>query len=227
MGCLGRYQRSIAGDGEQRSRFRRTRVHLHRGNNASTVTFPAAVGIPDLSFTIPSVSISDFRFSINNMDSRNDDAEHDPEVAIMNGQLVIGCLFESRGDEIVGEGRGMLPDGLVPNVQLDRARLNLRFTPTTPANGQFRIGSASTEFTSRVQVGADWLNEVVDLSALENLVNVQVEQRVTAAVNTPAVRNGLSSAFMQYLQTMRGVGRVLAVSASGDRITVYYDNEPN
>ena len=204
-----------------------TRIHLHRGNNASTVTFPAAAGIADLSFTIPSVVIRDFRFSVNNMDSRNDDAEHDPEVAIMDGQLVIGCLFESRGDEIVGEGRGMLPDGLVPNVQLDRARLNLRFTPTTPANGQFRVGSANAVFTSRVQVGADWLNELVDLSTLENLVNTQIQQEATAAVNTPAVRNDVSSAFMQFLQTMRGVGRVRAVSASGNRMTVDYDNEPN
>ena len=101
-----------------------TRIRLHHGSNASTVKFGATTKaiIPparDLSFTVPSVRIGDFRFKVNDMNSRTD-AAHDPEVAIVNGQLVLGCLFESGGDEILGEGAARYLTGWSPTCSWTR-----------------------------------------------------------------------------------------------------------
>ena len=161
------------------------------------------------------------RFNVNDMNSRTD-ADHNPELAIVNGQLVLGLLFESSDDEIIGEYVGRAPDILVPNVQLNHTRVNLRFTPGLPSGGTFQFESVSVRLDTDVQIGADWLNGLKDLSSVEEDIRSMIRDEVEKAVNEASVRKAAGNAFMDFLIGLRDVEEVRAVFASGDHSTIHY-----
>ncbi len=209
-----------------------TKLRIHHGTDGSLLDFSGAtndLGAPDQRFTIPNWTYDfsvpgifhRFRFKVNDLNSRTD-AGNTPEVAIVNGQLVVGFLFESSGDEILGEYVGAAPDVLVPNVQLDHVRVNLRFTPGLPSDGKLNFDSVGVRFDADVQVGADWLNSVKDLSKFEKKVRDMVQGRIETVANGAGVKRAVTDGLMQYLSLTRGVNKVRAVFPSGDHITIHY-----
>jgi hypothetical protein len=228
-----------------------TQIHLNRGNNASSVTFsPAmvAAGAANRSFTVPSVEgrvpaggriaahilipFGGFpekaKYYVNNVDSNR------VTMSISGGQLVLTVSFESSGPEIKGElkycetavlGQCITDswyDGLAPDVQVNNARVVVRFTPAA-SNGNLTLSSASADFDADFEVGGDWEDWLVDLvTRYRGQVKPVVNQALTATVNRAAVRNAISSALMSQLRGL-GVNRVTSVSANGGSITVRFE----
>lgn len=207
---------------------------MDRGENASSVDYNFilnGLGIDDREFTLPTRRVERggivVRFSVNDIRSINDPADRDPEIAISGGQVVLGALFESDGDEIIAEGGGALPDDFVPNVQLDNIRVNVRFAPTVD-DGRLAFNAVTVRFDADAQIGADWLNELIDLSDFEDLVMDMVQDEMLEQLDTAEVRNGMASALMDYFSVGRGLGpiRIRSLSADGDRLMFQYEKSP-
>jgi hypothetical protein len=228
-----------------------TQIHLDHGNAASSIRFSPemiAAGASNGTFTIPNVEgrVPDgariaahilipfggfpekAKYYVNNVDSNGVTA------SISGGQLVLTIRFESEGPEVKGEVKycsasvvgqcitDSWVDGLAPDVQINNARVVVRFTPSA-SNGRLTLSSANAEFEANFQVGGDWEDWLVNMvTDYRRQVIPTVSQALTRSVNRAAVRNAIAGAAMAQLRAL-GVNRVTSVSANGGNITVRYE----
>lgn len=229
-----------------------TGVNLHHGANASHVLLGAGLAggaAADFPFTLPEFEVDvpqgekiaqtillpgtgfpeRVQYRVNRFNSSGGIG-----VSVANGQLVLSMGFESAGSEIQGRLRycdagafgkclsHSWRDNLVPDIQIDGARVTLRLTPGV-SGGALAFPSAADSFDANVRIGSEFANWIAPrLNQFAEQLKTGIGNAVHNGLNPPAIRRALAGAFMSVLRD-RGVDRVLSVSTSGGNIVIEFD----